>query len=363
MALATVGTAIAIHAGGGGANNRAPTPDPTVLGEAQLRVPAPHRPAREVEQPPGGGFGPHSVWRIDVRRARVAARSSGMITNLTSQIADRYGGNAAFNLDRYGIAFYRVPAGEPRITVGYTNCQHRRGAAARILGSGSPFHGVPIPPYAVPTVGTDHELSIYQASTDRLWDFWRASHGSNGWHACWGGRISHVSRSTGYFFHGFGMTATGLASEGGDVTLRDVQRGRIDHAMALELVSPARWDQTRWPAQRGDGNNPSPDAIPEGSRLRLPASLRLGRLHLTRIGSLVARAAQRYGFIVTDKSAVVAIQAESPTPVEQSTGRDPWTHALRGVPPYQILRNFPWQDLEVVRPGYRRTAVTQRRHE
>ena len=168
------------------------------------------------------------------------------------------------------------------------------------------------------------------------------------WSACWGGRIDHVSSSRGYFPAPFGVSASGLVTVGSMITLAEARAGRIDHAMALALIAPARWDRWRFPAQRSDGTDPSADAIPQGARLRLDPSLDVTTLHLTPLGEAIARAAQKYGFIVVDTAGAVAVMAESGVPDEARTGTDPWPAILRGVPAYEQLRGFPWSKVEVL---------------
>ncbi|HVV30347.1 MAG TPA: hypothetical protein VHC41_05660, partial [Mycobacteriales bacterium] len=65
-----------------------------------------------------------------------------------------------------------------------------------------------------------------------------------------------------------------------------------------------------------------------------------------------ARAAQKYGFIVTDQSGAVAVQAESGVPMQQATGTNPWTAIMNGTPSYQMLTNFPWTKLQALPANY-----------
>src|ERR671921_443276 len=90
--------------------------------------------------------------------------------------------------------------------------------------------GVPIPARAKPAPGTDGHMTVYQPSTDRLWEFWRAVQRPDGWHASWGGAMKRVSRSPGYYTDrswpgrsGFnwGSTATSLPVAGGTITMRE----------------------------------------------------------------------------------------------------------------------------------------------
>jgi hypothetical protein len=161
-----------------------------------------------------------------------------------------------------------------------------------------------------------------------------------------------VSQSPGYFLHGFGATATGLSGTGGMVSLADVRSGTIEHAVSLVIPDPAVASRYSWPAQRSDGDNTDPQAIPEGTRLRLDPSVALDGPRLTPVARMIARAAQRYGFLVTDKGPAVAVVAEGGTAESEATGRDPWRELLGPTPDYQVLKNFPWNRLQVLPHDY-----------
>ena len=123
---------------------------------------------------------------------------------------------------------------------------------------------------------------------------------------------------------------------------------RVAAQLGLALIAPARWDRWRFPAQRSDGTDPAPDAIPQGARLRLDPSVDVSALGLTPLGEAIARAAQKYGFIVVDTAAAVAVMAESGLPDKTRTGRDPWSAILGDVPTYEQLRGFPWARMQVL---------------
>ena len=213
---------------------------------------------------------------------------------------------------------------------------------------------VPMPMSAVTTSGSDSQVTVYQASTDTLWDFWQAYKDGDGWHACWGGRIDNVSQDVGHFPKWFGASASGLAHEAGAVSIADVKSGRIEHAVSLELPVANVSSLVSWPAQRSDGTSTATSAIPEGGRLRLDPDVDVDGLDMTPIGKMVAKAAQRYGFLVTDRAGAVAVKAESPDAARLLTGSDPWISLLRGKQAYQVLDGFPWQRLKVLEPHYGR---------
>jgi len=264
-----------------------------------------------------------------------------LVDSLTSTIKPYYNGIAAFNVDSYNTAYYTVGPGTPKTDVKFDNCQSKWGEPD---GLAEQFAQVPIPSNAVPADGTDAELTIYSPSTDQLWEFWVTSHRADGWYACWGGRIDHVSTSPGYFTGGFGATATGLPVAGGMISIADAKAGVINHAMSLEILNPAPWDNFSYPAQRSDGGDNSPSAIPEGTRFRLDPSINVNALDLTPLAKMIAKAAQQYGFIVTDQSGAVSVQAENGA----AAASDPWPAMMASVKSYEILANFPWSQLQVL---------------
>ena len=352
-------------AGGDDAGDRVQVPAQPVAASARLnpdrtgpqpvqRPRASRLPAFVV--PAGGVFGPQSVWKTDVRSAPVAANSKVLAASIAEQVADHWGGVAAFNVWQYNASFYAVPAGQKTIDVAFDDCQNKGYIPRGLLGPGGQFTGVPIPNDAVPALGTDHELTIYQASTDTMWDFWQATKRPRGWSACWGGRIDHVSTSLGYFHDGFGSTATGLSAIGGALSIREAQAGRVDHALALQVIRPSHWADFSWPAQRSDGNEHNPKAIPEGTRFRLDPKVDVESLRLHPIAKAIARAAQVYGFIVTDRSGAVAVVTESGEIMAAGGSGNPWSAMMGSTPSYRIMQGFPWERLQALPRDYGRPA-------
>jgi hypothetical protein len=204
---------------------------------------------------------------------------------------------------------------------------------------------VPIPPDAREAAGNDRHLTVYQPSTDTLWEFWLARREADGWHARWGGKMTGVSRNPGYFPNPLGATATSLPLLGGLMTIKELQAGRVDHALALGIPNTAA-GEVRWPAQRGDGRTSGPGAIPQGTHFRIDPNLDLSRLNLSPLGLTVARAAQRYGIVVRDTAGCVVFYAEDPI----ATPGRPYDAIFRGQYPHQALGGFPWEHLQVVVP-------------
>lgn len=293
-------------------------------------------------------FGSGDVYRLDVSMAPIDPRSDAMVENLVGQITPHWGGVAAFNAYRYNVAYFRADADTPRVRVGFTDCQ-KKGAPAKELYDGPAyFVDVPIPAEAQVTEGTDATMSIWSPDTDQLWEFWVMSQRAGQWSACWGGRIDDVSQNPGQFPVPFGVSASGLTMVGPMITVDEARQGRIEHAMSLGILSPAIASRVRYPATRSDGSDPSENALPEGTRLRLDPSIDVDSLRLTPLAAAVARAAQTYGFIVVDRAGAVSVGAEDGRARHRSEGADPWAAVMGSVPDYAQLKNFPWRQLQVV---------------
>lgn len=296
---------------------------------------------------------PDSFYYQDISTAPLASNSARVAAQLATQVADRYNGTAAFNAYHFNSSFYAVPQNTPRVNVTYWNCQQKSYLPSGLYDGPAHFKQVPIPAHAVAAAGTDGELTIYDKATDQIWEFWkfRRNPETNAPEACWGGRIDKVSTNPGIFDHPYGVTAAGLLMAGGMISIDEVKRGDINHAMYLTVVEARRWDTFSWPANRSDGQVDDPDVVMEGQRLRLDPTLDLSRYDLTPVGRMVAKAAQKYGFVVSDRAGAVAVVTESGTPTKQVTGTDPWPQLLGG-PSYSVMKNFPWDKLQVLPKDY-----------
>ncbi len=211
---------------------------------------------------------------------------------------------------------------------------------------------VPIPFGAKPAAGTDAQMVVWQPATDTMWEFWRMIKQAGEWHAAAAGVMDHVSTNPGRFSSAawpgaqpwWGATATGLPLVGGLISIDELRQGTIDHALAIAIPDP-RAGAWSWPATHGDGDNPDPDSLPEGARLRLDPSLRISSLNLPPVTRALAEAAQRYGIVIRDRSGVVAFYGRDPGP----GGADPYPTLFGSRYPYELLADFPWRRLQVLK--------------
>lgn len=300
---------------------------------------------------PAVTFAPDSFYTADISKAPVAADSAALVDNLRHQVVDHWNGIAAVNAYTFNVPFYRVSPAQPKKRVAFWDCQSKGYVPSGLFDGAKHFVDVPVPDNARPAAGTDAQLTVYDPAADKLWEFWQMRRtASGGWEACWGGRLDNVSTSQGVFAAPFGTSAAGLAMAGGMITIDEVERGSIDHAMYLAVLD-SRAGVFSWPANRTDGNTNSTSTVRHGQRLRLNPSVDVDTLDLTPMGRMIAKAAQKHGFVVSDRAGAVNVITESGADVKARTGVDPWDH-LTGGPTYKVLENFPWDKLQALPVDY-----------
>jgi hypothetical protein len=295
-------------------------------------------------------FSPDSFWNTPVPPAApLDSDSEQIVDSLARQVAIERAAKKgpAIITSEYSVPIYTVAADQPAVEVQLDSPY----VAAALRGA---WKAVPLPPAAEAARGRDRHLVVWQPSSDRLWEFWHLAGGPGSWRAAWGGAIENVSTSSGAYgpeaWPGasptWGATASSLSVAGGLITLRDLERGSIDHALAMSL-SEVRARTFFLPARRSDGESSDPLSLPEGAHLRLDPSLDLSTLHLPHLTLMMAEAAQRYGIFVRDVAANVTFYAQDPVNV----GRDPYRGPggyFEGSYPQALLASFPWSSLELL---------------
>lgn len=303
-------------------------------------------------------FGPTSVWNAPLATdAPIDPSSAALVAALNREVARELAGDVGapwIATRKCSTPLYVAPPDQPKLAVHLTEPKvfWRRSLAQA-------FAAVPLPPNARPADCVDRHLTVWQPSTDRLWEFFHLRRDpESGWWADWGGAMEHVSSSSGYYTSGswpglsapnWGATATSLPVLGGVMLLQELREGRVAHALALNLPI-ARAGVFSWPAQRSDGVG-GVERIPEGARLRLPHDLNLTALKLPPVTLIVARAVRKYGAIVRDQTGPgngVSFFAEDPRPLG-SNPYDGRTGIFAGTSPDLLLAEFPWDRLEVLK--------------
>lgn len=295
---------------------------------------------RPIPTPSGGSrlFSPNSVWNKPLARNAAIDPSSGRrVAELRRQVRQH---DAWINTNKWSTRLYVVGKNHPRQQVSITQgcCDDLKAASRR----------VPVPANARAAAGSDAHITIYQPSTNTLWEYFRFG-GSNGnWNANYGGVIRNVSRSNGVVAN-HGASASSLPIIGGTITIAEAKRKVIPHALAMAV--PEQFPGHVAPAKRTDRNPSVPGGVPEnaqipmGSRFRLPASLNIDAQPWPELTKAMARAAQRYGIIVRDKSGSVTFYGEAPK------SGDPWKSIYGGRQPSYFVDRFPWDKLQLVKMG------------
>lgn len=290
-------------------------------------------------------FSCSSVWNAPLSAHAPLSPHSAQYASELAGFTKEDGG--WINTYSYSVPVYTVPSSQAKVPV--TLDTSGAGPADELAQTFK--QGVPIPRGAKAAAGSDQHMVVWQPSTDTLWEFWHAQQVNGAWHARWGGKMTHVSSNPGYFSSpsDWGATATSLPLLGGLIGIKELESGHIDHALALAIPHAAS-GMVAFPAQRSDGNERTPGAIPEGTRFRIDPRVNIASLHLPPIDRILAEAVQRYGMIVRDQAGAVSLFAQDPTPL----GKNPYygAHGLfDNISPANVMRYFPWSHLQAVKPA------------
>lgn len=332
----------------------APTPSATPLTAEQIKA--------KVTHPTTIFGGKDNVFAQDITKAPVDKRSPAMIKNLQSQITPHWGGVAAFNAYTYNSSLFVADASSPKVRVTYVDCQKKGFTPPDFYGGTKIFVDVPIPKDAVPALGTDAALAIWDPTQDKFWEFWQAKKDAKGtWQACYGGRIDKVSTNKQAAFPPpYGTSASGLATSATVISVKEAQDLKIDHAIYLALMKNAVWNDIAWPANRSDGVDTSASRIPIGTRLRLDPTVDVESLPMSPLGKAVARAAQKHGFLVSETAGAVGVATMSGNVDKVRTGTNPWDAILADTPDYAVLKGFPWHKVQAIQRDWGKPAAAPR---
>jgi hypothetical protein len=295
-------------------------------------------------------FAPTSFWYKPIPVDAPLAHNSQVLTDeFNRQRKLAYNGVCNINTKEYCAPIYVVPADQPMIPVEVLSF----GGGVNTFFAESIKEGVPIPDYAKASLGTDAEMVLYQPSTDRMWELWQARKDAAGkWTTKGGGGcMTNVSKSDGRWPHDYlGTTATRLPFMGGQITLKELKAGEIKHVLGLSIIE-AHATRFSWPARRTDGwnrlNLPE-DKIPwEGMRLRLSPAVDISVIRHP-LARMIAKAAQVYGFVIWDRAGAISLRCNNTLGYVDGNINAPsvYNEILAGVPSYDIMKDFPWTQLQ-----------------
>lgn len=296
-------------------------------------------------------FSSTGIWNTSVTSGvQLDPNSSSLMSAFAQEVSMEAANNELnINTTAWSVPVYTVPAGQPTVKV----LLNKPNSSLNPLQTA--WDAVPLPANAQPAKGTDKQLVVWQPSTDKLWEFWAFENTLSGPVAQWGGAIEKASEDSGVYSAAawpsaqtsWGASGTSLSIAGGLITLEDLEKGQINHALAMAIPHPRAlvWSS---PAQRTDGVSTEPLSLPEGAHLRLDPKLKLSTLHLPKLILMIAEAAQRYGIYVRDRGGNIAFYAQDPTP----TGTNPYTGPegyFEGKCACKLLTSFPWSHLQLLK--------------
>ena len=306
-------------------------------------------PPQALSYPPRPVFAPDSFWYQPIpRNAPLNPKSAAYTSEFLRQLHAYYN-TVGVNLGAYSAPVYVADTKTGTVAVTQWNCQN-------FLDADLPrqWAQVPIPAGVRPAYGTDAEMTVFQPSSDSMWEFWQARQANGQWQACWGGKMNNVSRNKGIWPQRYGVAATGLPFAAGQITAEELKSGAIHHVMGIALVEAENSSVFSWPANRSDGWNPqnAPNRIPEGLRFRLDPDLNVDALNLPPAAKIIAKAAQAYGFVVWDKAGSISLRFENPLVFTLAGQPDPYPELLDGVEPHSLLKGIPWDRLQFLPIDY-----------
>jgi len=341
---------------------------------------------RRNTKPLAGVGSANSVWRQDVSSAPLHPDSDALINWLvTNEVTPYYKGVTTFNVRDFNSTIYIVGNDHPTQHVGFYDGQSKGNTPSELYAASSyqAFYNVPIPTAAVAGGGSDGHIMIYNEDSDVLREYWKfAEHrqqqlyggvppqyanagdfsyrpasewmsGYRGFSAAWGGKIENFSTSNSQFPGSTGTSAAGLSYVDANVGILEAQAGVINHGLVISLVHPKK-SVYSYPAKRTDGPSSDTYAIPEGLRLRMDPTINFDTEYtsLTPIARMIAKALQKYGGIVGDKSGVVEIESENSDPIVRLGQADPWSTLLNGVLASAVMKGFPWSRMQALPFNY-----------
>lgn len=309
-------------------------------------------PVAEVSSPPPPTAAPTSAptsTPVDVTRMRPYAGTSAWNTpigpapaydphsgEMIATIALKAQGRITADASNYSYTLYFVDSATPRWDI---PCTRYKCTVFTPQGTRKTdvLEGVPLPPDAAPSSGTDGQTIIVDKTTHAEYDLWGLERTPAGWTARNGSTYNILWDA---MPTNFGSRGAGLPYYAGLVRPWEILQGQIDHAIAFAYPYPAE-DRCVFPASKTDGNSPLPYAIPEGARLQLDPSLteaNFDRMGLDRTGKIIARALQTYGMILVNYAGRPKINVENLEDNPYSTVRwsDPdlnlTTDTIAGIP-------------------------------
>ncbi len=220
------------------------------------------------------------------------------------------------NSSQWTIWVWHAKASDPMVSINVS--------VRNLTSSGNANAGdvrIHMPANAHPDPANDSHMTIIDPDGKHAHEFWYVKKSGGSFTAVSYAKVpldgsgvnisGYASHNSDYHTYGWGATrAYGGSQLGGLIRKGEVTQGPIEHAIAVAL--PARYLGGRavWPATSDDQSPDYAGVIPMGTRFAIPPDVNLDGLGLTPAHLRLAKALQKYGLIVVDKSGSPCMYAE-----------------------------------------------------
>lgn len=268
-------------------------------------------PAQQYRDPGDQPFSARSVWNTPIGRGAVYDAPHSPESRLlhTDDAGGRAGSYPWIGHDAIGL--YTAKSSDPVRRWSYDV----RAAGGPMWRGGPPILKGSVDLHSPADIrflgGTDKHAVLIDPQHRFAYEVWLGEAKGEGYHAAYlvrtdlrGSGISLVDGQS------QGIRAFGGSLAGGLIRCRELANGDIPHALAVLLSNDqlrkgsTMFQQKVWPASFTDdgGRNGYAGRVPMGGLLAIPADVDIDALPLTREGKVLARAYQRFGGYVVDRT-------------------------------------------------------------
>lgn len=268
--------------------------------------------------PLGSGWYPYylghrTVFQRDVSAMPLASNSSAItakMVELASLGMQRFGRAATFNSDTYSVPLYIIDS--RTIKPAYVHFVNADGSDKWINATMRQYlqNNVPLPDDIIVPSGSDKSVTIYDIATNTYRGYWQLQRvDAQSWTTQWGGYLTDIYSLGGtpvHFDMQYGdagkLSACGLVSNLMDITMEDIDRGEINHALNILLPISYSPGGVSWPAKGTDGQVVDANLPMQGQWWRLNPDFDVDAQGYNRILTNICKALQTYGGTTVDRT-------------------------------------------------------------
>ncbi len=294
----------------------------------------------------------------------LATNSAAMAQRMLALPTNNFGVVTSINTRAYNIPVYVVDStvvGCPTARMTVTRAPAGSTLAAKLNGV------IPIPTWAEAAGGGDKSMAVYDRGTGVMREYFYCDRQTDGsWTAGYGGyyvaqkNLSKLSTTNYSMQLTEGSSAVvAMLSPLMQVSVSEARAGLIKHALGFTIAN-ARAGVTSWPAKQNDGTDSNVNSPAEGQWFRLPPTLDVDSLGLKPFTLLLAKAAQKYGGMATDKNLFChAFNCEPgiTTMHREGSSVDPWDGDIKAKYGNLDVNDFPWALTQWARVGWGKPAA------